>query len=59
MSRIYFIGTDESKTIREIGEEVERLYKDKYGRRNPNTLSKQELDQIKTEAGKRVQNRRR
>lgn len=43
----------------EIVEEAKRLYREKYGKRNPETLSTLELDQIKTEAGKRVQERRR
>ena len=50
--------TDDSLLIRQINEEFNRLYKARYGRRNPNTLSTLELDQIKTEAGQRVNKRR-
>lgn len=42
----------------QIAEEAKRLYYERYGKRNPATLSTLELDEIKTEAGKRVQERR-
>ncbi len=44
---------------REVGEETMRLYRERYGGRNPDTLSSWELDQVRTQAGIRVQERRR
>lgn len=48
----------ESRLKKEINDEARKLYRDRYGKRNPATLSTQELDDIKTEAGKIVQKRR-
>ncbi|GAH13349.1 unnamed protein product [marine sediment metagenome] len=48
----------ESYIVREISEETKRLYQKRYGKRSPSTLSTQELDDITTEAGKRVQDKR-
>jgi len=42
----------------EIDEEAKRLYRDKYGKRNPDTLSSMELDSIKIEAARKVIKRR-
>ena len=42
----------------QIAEEARRLYYNRYGKRNPNTLSTLELDRIKTEAGQIIQGRR-
>ena len=50
---------DHSNTFqREIYEETMRLYHEKYGGRNPDTLSSWELDQVKTRAGQNVMKRR-
>ena len=57
-NRIHVKRTDESQIIRGIDEEAKKLYRDRYGKRNPNTLSTQELDDITNEAGKRVQDKR-
>jgi len=58
MSRVHITRSDQLRMVREIEEEARKLYHDRYGRRNPATLSTWDLDQIKTEAGKRVQDRR-
>lgn len=58
MDRVHFSRSDESKLKKEIAQEFGRLYHNKYGNRNPTTLSTLELDQLKTEAGKRVQDKR-
>ena len=58
MDRIHFGRTSESRLIKEIAAEVDRLYKKKYGRRNPDTLSTKEIEAINHEAGVRVQDRR-
>jgi hypothetical protein len=42
-----------------IEEEYKRLYYDKYGKRNPATLSSWELDQIMTQAARNVNKGRR
>ena len=43
---------------REIDEETTRLYRERYGGRNPDTLSSWELDQVKTKAGQNIMKRR-
>lgn len=58
MDRVHIIRDDQLRLHREISEEARRLYRNKYGKRNPATLSRLELDDIKTKAGKRVQDRR-
>jgi len=58
MDRVHITRSDQLRLNREISEEAKKLYRDRYGKRNPNTLSTQELDDITTEAGKRVQDRR-
>lgn len=57
MDRVH-ITREESGLVKEIYTEAKKLYRDRYGKRSPATLSMQELDDIKTEAGKRVQERR-
>lgn len=44
--------------VREVDKIAEELYRKKYGKRNPATLSSLELDQIKTEAWQIVNKRR-
>jgi len=55
---VHITRDNESGLVREIMAEAEKLYQDRYGKRSPDTLSTQELDDVKTEAGKRVQERR-
>ena len=43
---------------RDINEETMKLYRERYGGRNPDTLSSWELDQIKTKAGQNVMKKR-
>jgi len=57
MGRVRIIS-DSLRLPREINEEARKLYHDRYGKRSPATLSTLELDAIKTEAGKRIQERR-
>lgn len=58
MGRVHITRDDQLRLHREINEETRKLYYNKYGKRSPHTLSRQELDDIKTNAGKRVQDRR-
>jgi len=58
MDRVHITRGDQLRLNKEIGKEAKRLYRNRYGKRNPNTLSTQELDDVKTEAGKRIQDRR-
>lgn len=58
MDRVHITRDDQLRLVKEINAEARRLYRDRYGRRSPDTLSTLELDAIKTEAGKRVQERR-
>jgi len=53
------LRTDDDQLRREIAEEYKKLYYKIYGKRKPHTLSSMELDNITTEASKRVQDRRR
>ena len=58
MSRVRLTRDDQLRMVREIGQEANKLYYDRYGKRSPATLSRQELDDVKTEAGKRIQDKR-
>ena len=58
MGDTHITRSDQQRLVKEINTESMKLYHDRYGNRNPNTLSTLELDQVKTDAGKRVQDRR-
>ena len=58
MDRVHLIRGDQQGMVREIEGEAKKLYRDRYGSRNPHTLSTLELDAVKTEAGKRIQDKR-
>ncbi|KKN53808.1 hypothetical protein LCGC14_0599010 [marine sediment metagenome] len=58
MDRVKITRDDQEGMVREIAKQAKELYQDRHGKRNPVTLSKQELDDITTEAGKRVQDKR-
>lgn len=49
---------NDTMLMREIHAEVDKLYRDKYGKRNPNTLPTKEIEAINHEAMVRVQDRR-
>lgn len=46
------------RLMEEIMEETDKVYKKRYGKRNPATLSTKELEAISHEAAVRVQDRR-
>jgi len=52
------LRTDDDQLRREIAKEYKELYHRKYGWREPYTLSTKELENLMTEAAKRVQDRR-
>jgi len=58
MGRVHITRDDQLRLAKEIDHEAKKLHRDRYGKRNPNTLSTQELDDITNEAGKRVQDKR-
>ena len=58
MDRVHITRSTHLGLHKEIEEEAKKLYYRRYGKRHPATLSTQELDDIATEAGKRVQDRR-
>ena len=54
------LGEDYGKGIQqEINNRYKELYRSRYGKRNPATLSSMELDQLMSEAARWVQERRR
>ena len=59
MDRVHITRTDQKGMVREIHEQAKKLYRDRYGKRSPDSLSKQEIDNIMTEAGQRIQDKRR
>ena len=58
MDRVHMTRGDQLRLNKEIHEEAKKLYRIRYGKRSPDTISTWDLDQIMTEAGKRVQDRR-
>jgi len=58
MGRVHITRADQQRIVREIDDETKKLYQDRYGKRNPDTISTWDLNQIRTEAGRRVQDRR-
>jgi len=54
------LGEDYGKGMQEaINNRYKELYRNKYGKRNPATLSSTELDQLMSEAARLVQQKRR
>ena len=51
--------SESNELARRIAEKTEHKYKDKYGSRDPRTLSTQEIDSVQHEAAIEVQRERR